>query len=131
MQLIYEKKGYITVSLNESPLYIIFDWTKLAVTVDELKDLHMKAYAFIQSKRVKTLIAETSKVTDVLFPEGIKWFGEEHVPRLAAAGLKRVVTVVPKIALSRFATKTWQAAVLGIELHNAASLEEALTLVIQ
>jgi hypothetical protein len=53
---IYQKAGYITVTYYEYPKYILFDWTRLAVTLDELKTLHMKAYEVIQAKGVKTLL---------------------------------------------------------------------------
>jgi hypothetical protein len=90
----------------------------------------MKAYEDVVAKKVKTLIAETSKCSDVLFPECIKWFGEEHVPRLAKAGVTRFITVVPGTALSRLTSKTWQGAVQGIEMHNVGSLAEALKIVV-
>jgi len=130
MQVIYKKDNYITVSFQEKPLHIVFDWSRLAVNLEELKELHMKAYEFVLSKKVKTLIADTSKVKDVLYKECIEWFGNEQVPRLSKVGVKRIITVVPKTALSRITTKSWQGAVEGIELHNADSLEDAIKLII-
>jgi hypothetical protein len=129
MELIYEKAGYIMVTFQERPLHVLFDWTRLGIPVEDLKELHLKAYDVIVAKGVKTLIAETSKVTDVLFRESIDWFGNEHVPRLSKAGVTRIVTVVPQTAMGRLSTKSWQGAVAGIELHNVATLADALKLV--
>ncbi|MFH2116213.1 MAG: hypothetical protein ABIJ86_17065 [Spirochaetota bacterium] len=128
---IYQNPKFITVTYFEKPKHILFDWVKLAIPLEDLKTLHMKAYEVAVEKKVKTLIAETSKVTDVLFQECIEWFGKDHVPRLAAGGVSRIITVVPKTALGRLTTKSWQGAVQGIEIHEVATLDDAIKLVVE
>lgn len=131
MQKIYEKEGFITVTFYEKPMYILFNWSKFSVSLAEMQELHMKTCEFVQNKKVKTLIGNTSKTTGVLFNECVEWFGKEQIPRLSKAGLKRFVTVVPHTALSRHSSKSWQQAVEGIDLYNCDTLEDAMNLIIE
>jgi hypothetical protein len=130
MQQIYEKLGFITVTFYERPRHILFDWTSFAIPFADLKDLFMKAYDVGVARGAKTLIAETSKVKDVLFNDAVQWWGDVQVPRLSKAGIVRIITVVPQTSLGRWSTKSWQGVVAGIELHNVGTLADAVKLVV-
>lgn len=124
--LIYEKQGYIQVRYQPEKDYIIFDWTNFLVTLAEITELHTRALAAAREKGCYYYIAETSRVTNMLRPEVIRWWADDWVPRLNDAGLKAIITVVPSVALAAMSTHSWQAQVIGsITMLNARSLPDA------
>jgi hypothetical protein len=124
--IIYEKPGYIQVVHRPELNYIVFDWTNFLVTLAEIKELHQKALATAQEKHCYYYVAETSRVTTTLRPEVIRWWADEWVASMAAAGIRGIVTVVPKAAIAALSTHSWQSQVInGIEMKNVKSLAEA------
>ena len=122
---IYKNENHVSVTYNSLKNYILFDWVNMAIPLDALKELHMKAYDVLKAKNVKTLVAETSKAQSVLFPECIEWWSNEHVPRLDSAGLKGIITVKGGNALTRLTNKSWQGATGGIDLYEVPTLGDA------
>lgn len=124
--LIYEKQGYIQVRYQADKDYIIFDWTNFLVTLAEITELHHKALDAARANGCWYYVAETSRVTNMLRPEVIRWWADDWVPRLNEAGLKAIITVVPSVALAAMSTHSWQAQVVGsITMLNARSLSDA------
>ena len=125
--IIHEVPNFIQVSYSPGKDYILFDWTDFLVTLEQIKVIHQKALDVAVQKQIYFYVAETSKVNSVLRSEVIKWWGEEWVPKLTAAGLKAIVTVVPmKVGLASISTHNWQVQVVGsIVMKNVRSLAEA------
>ena len=124
--IIYEKHNYIKVVYHPDKNYIVFDWTDFLVTLDEIRELHEKALNVALLKKCYFYIAETSKVRSVLRQEVIRWFGDVWVPKLVAAKIKAIVTVVPTSSLAKLSTRSWQAVVLdGIMMKNVKNVAEA------
>jgi hypothetical protein len=124
--IIHEIPSYVRLSYNSEKNYILFDWTDFDVTLDEIKVLHQKALDTALQTGCFYFIAETSKVKTILRKEVVRWFGEVWVPKLAAAGLKAIVTVVPDIGLATLSTRHWQAGVVAsIKMKNVTNLAEA------
>ena len=58
--------------------------------------------------KVKVLVVDTSQATGVFSQEDQQWLAEYAIPELAKAGLKAVITVLPKNANTLLATKRWK-----------------------
>jgi alkylhydroperoxidase family enzyme len=128
--IIYEKPKYIQVVYHPDKNIIVFDWTDFLVTLQEIQELHEKALKIAQENGCYYYVAETSKVTNMLRPEVIKWWADIWVPKMVSAGLKAIVTVVPSSAIAAFSTHGWQAQVLdGITMANVRSFADAERLI--
>jgi hypothetical protein len=125
--VVYEKPGFIKITHERDLNYLLYDWASFAVQLPDMKDLHLAAHKVIGDKKVKTILADTSLVKNVLYSDCIQWFGEVAMPKFNAAGLKSIITIVPKTALSMISTVNWQAVELGgIKLMNMHTRAEAL-----
>jgi hypothetical protein len=130
--LIYEKPNHIQVVYYPNENFILFDWTNFRVTLAEIRELHEKALATAQEKGCYYYIAETSKVRNILPGDVIRWWGEVWVPKLVAAGLRAIVTVVPSSTstLATLSTHDWQVVVVGgITMKNVKSFSAAKALI--
>ena len=127
---VYENKKFITVTLEDSPKkHLLYSWTKTYITLDEFKEMHLTAIQSIKSNGITSLISDSSSVTDVPTDACKEWLGKDLIPLMAEAGVKRLITVVPQTALGRLGTKSWQQQVLGIDLYDVKSKEEAYSLI--
>jgi hypothetical protein len=125
-RLIHETPQRVQVRIRASRGYVVFDWSSFSIKLDEIEIAHRKALAAAEAERCLYYIADTSKVRDVLPQEVIAWWGSVWVPKLAKAGLRAIVTVVPGSALASLSTRSWQAGVVaGITMLNAPTLSRA------
>jgi hypothetical protein len=127
MNVIYQKLGVATVTYNESPKYILYNWEKNAVKLEDYKELHLKALDVIKQNKVYNLISDSSTVTDVPFNECLNWLSTELMPKLSAAGVTKLITIVPQTALSRIGTKSWQQKIMGIDMYDVKDRKDALS----
>jgi hypothetical protein len=127
---IYHKQNCITVTYKQSPKYLLYDWHKNFMSLEIFKEAHLTALEAIKTNSIISLISDSSKVTDVPVEECLEWLGKGLVPLLAKAGVKQLITIVPKTALSRIGTKSWQRQVLGIDMYDVKDMQEALDLII-
>jgi len=107
MEKIYDGKN-VKVYYSSLKNYIMFEWQKYYMSLDELKEPFAAALSTAKAKGVKTYATDVRNVKDVLSPECLNWWINEHVPVLSGMGLKRILTVPPIVALGRLATNTWQ-----------------------
>jgi len=107
MEKIYDGKN-VKVYYSSIKNYIMFEWQKYYMSLDELKEPFAVALSTAKAKGVKTYATDVRNVKDVLSPECIDWWLNVHVPVLSGMGLKRILTVPPIVALGRLATNTWQ-----------------------
>ena len=126
---IYENEKFIKVSLVDSPKHILYDWKKTYITLAEFKEMHLTAIEAIKANGVYNLISDSSKVTDVPQDECKEWLGTQLIPLLSQAGVKKLITIVPQTALGRLGTKSWQQKVMGIDMYDVKSMDEAISLV--
>ena len=125
--LIYEKPGCVRVEYKPVGGYILLDWTSFMIQMAEIQELHQKTLAAAKQYHCYYYLAETSRVRTVFLKEIIRWWGDVWVPKLAEAGLKAIVTVVPESALALLSTRSWQAEVTqGITMKNVKTLAEAI-----
>jgi hypothetical protein len=124
--IIYEDPRYIKATYEAEKGYILFDWVDFLIPLEDIKVLHAKALDIVINKQCPYYIAETSKVTTVLRPEVIEWWADIWVPKIAEAGTKAIITVVPTTAIAAMSTHSWQVQVVaGIVMQNAKTLAEA------
>ena len=130
--IIYENAKYIKVVYLPEKNYIVFDWVDFLIPLADIKELHEKALTAAQQNQCYYYMAQTAKVTTVLSSEIIKWWADEWVPKLIAAGIRAIVTVVPSTAIAAMSTHSWQAQVIGsITMMNAKSIDDAEAIIKQ
>ena len=122
---IYNNPKFVKVTYNQFKNYILFDWSNMAISLEELKELHTKASDVVKKRGVKTLVAETSKATSILFPQCIEWWSNEQVPAYDEAGINSIITVKGGNALTRLTNKSWQGATGGIDIYEVPTLVDA------
>lgn len=128
--IVYEKPGCVRVEYRPMENFILLDWTAFTTSMAEIQELHEKTLAAAKQHHCYYYLAETSKVRTVFLREIIRWWGDIWVPKLAAAGLKAIVTVVPTSALAQLSTRSWQAEVTaGITMRNVKSFAEATAII--
>ncbi|MBI3805641.1 MAG: hypothetical protein HY282_17970 [Nitrospirae bacterium] len=83
-----------------------------------------------RKKLANALIVDTSQATGVFSQEDQQWLAEYAIPELAKAGLKAVITVLPKKAGTLLATMRWKrnGSQSGTDYLEADSLQTALDL---
>ena len=122
---IYSNPKFVKVTYNQMKNYILFDWTSMAIPLEDLKELHTKACDLVKQRGVKTLVAETSKASGVLFPQCIEWWANEQVPAYDGAGVNAIITVKGGNPLTRLTNKSWQGATGGIDIYEVPTLVDA------
>jgi hypothetical protein len=127
---IYQKASCITVTYSDSPKHLLYDWSKMWISLEDFKEMHLTALAKIKEKGVTSLISDASKVVDVPMKECIEWLGKELIPLLSQAGVKKLITVVPGTALGKIGTKSWQNQVMGIDMYDVKDRAEGLKLLV-
>ena len=73
------------------------------------------------------VIVDTSKAKGVLKQEDQEWFGTYLFPKLQAAGIKAIITIVPGDALSKLTARQWTRTgqQFGVEFIDTATLQTA------
>jgi hypothetical protein len=127
---IYQKENCISVTYFDSPKYLLYEWSKMWVKLEDFKEMHLTALKTIKEKGITSLITDASVVTDIPMDECVEWLGKELIPLLSNAGVKRIITIVSGSALSRIGTKSWQNKVMGIDMYDVKDKSEALKLLV-
>ena len=75
----------------------------------------------------KVVIVDTSKAKGVLKQEDQEWFGTYLFPKLQAAGIKAIITIVPSDALAKLTARQWTRTgqQFGVEFIDTATLQTA------
>lgn len=124
---IYDDGHYLRVEDHPEARCVVFNWTRFAISLEDIKKAHYAALEVVKAKGYETLIADTGNVAGVLFPDVVAWWEGEMIGKYVDAGIRQVLTVVPKSALGRLSTKDWQKQVVGkLSTLNVKSLDDAL-----
>jgi hypothetical protein len=126
--VIYESPGYLEVRFIEGKNYIVFVWEDFSIPLADIKRAHELALAFAVQRGCLRFVAECSRARDSLLPEVIVWWRSVWMPKLAAAGLRRIVTVQRRSTLAALSNRDWQRDEgSGIEMLNVDSISDAET----
>jgi hypothetical protein len=126
MDTIFSEKPFLKVKYYPLKGYILFKWHKLNIELSQLKIAHKKALKIAEEKKCFYFIADTSEASLTLTPEVIGWWRSEWVPKMQKAGIKVILTILPKNYLSLYSTDDWHLAEYkNIILQNVKDLEEA------
>jgi hypothetical protein len=125
--ILYECKGFLEVDYVEEGDYIAFSWVDFSISFAEIKRAHEAALDFATRRLCFRYLADCSRARDALSPEVIVWWRKTWVPALVAAGVTRIVTVVPSSTLAALSNRDWQRdPERRIEMLNVESLAAAV-----
>ena len=127
LMVIYECPGFLRVVFDADAEYFSFEWEDFSISLAEIKKAHKAALSAAVAKACFRYVAQCARARDSLLPEVVFWWRSEWVPKLIAAGVSRIVTVVPSSTLATLSNRDWQRELQdGIEIINVASFEAAL-----
>jgi hypothetical protein len=125
--LVYECPGFLRVVFVEDAEYFVFEWEDFSISLEEIRRAHAAALTAAVAKTCFRYIAQCARARDSLLPEVVVWWRRTWVPGLIAAGVRRIVTVVPSSTLAALSNRDWQRELQdGLELINVGSLDEAV-----
>lgn len=122
----YEKPGVVTCTLEGKK--IIVKWNQMH------KGDIVKECCLAQADKVqfgaKVIIVDVVDATGALPQETQDWLASTFFPKVHQFGVKAIITVLPKSALTKLTAKQWMSngSPFGFEMFDAASLEDAHTL---
>lgn len=132
MERVYEGKAS-DMDLEASTQTLWVRWKKMHVSADLRGDL-TQGLALVRRHGVRHWVADVSGVTTPTQKDDQVWIAEQG-PKFIEAGLKSIVTVVPKSAIAKLSTKGWQGELqskgAGFVMVDVASLEEAAQVIAQ
>ena len=123
---LYNAEGYVNAWYDSSNQIIVAKWYKMT-TKDHVRPSCEAQLQKAKSAPVKCVVVDTSDAIGTPFPEDQKWFGEYLFPNMQANGVKAIITVLPKNALTKLGTKTWTktGTQFNMDFLEVASLEDA------
>ncbi len=106
MKTLYNKPNYVETMLDESLKCIIVTWLNLSngdiVTESCLAQLEEV------KKGATVIIVDTYEARSVPPQDVQDWFGTTLFPAYSKAGLKAIITVIPKRPTTRLGAKRWK-----------------------
>ena len=126
MGTIFLEKPYLKIKYYPEKGYILFKWHRFNITLSQMKIAHKKALKIAEETKCFYYIADTSEAELTLTPEVIGWWRTEWVPKLLEAGIKAILTIMPKNFLAKYSTDAWHLAdYKNIIMKNFENLEKA------
>jgi hypothetical protein len=104
---LYTVDGVVETSYDPSIKSIIVTWIHLGPH-DHLRPCLEAQVDCVENDGAKVILVDTAESTGVLAQVDQTWFGEYVFPTYQRNGVKAVITVVPKSALTNLAAKQWQ-----------------------
>jgi hypothetical protein len=124
--VLFESSGFLKLNYIPEKGYIVFAWEDFSISLAEIKKAHEAALAVAVERGCFGYIADCSRARDSLLPEVILWWRKTWMPKLAAAGIRKIVTVESRSVLSSLSNRNWQRDEgSGIEMVNVGSLAAA------
>mgnify|MGYP000930798166 CR=1 FL=1 len=104
--MLYDAPGFGSAWYESSNNCIYAYWENM------LTQKHMRPSCEAQLEAVKkygakAVIIDTSDSKGTPMVDDQKWFGEYLFPNMQKAGIKAIITVLPKDALAKLGAKTW------------------------
>lgn len=131
MTIFYQKEGVVTASANAAAGTMTVKWDSL------LDDESIVACCEAQIEQVKKgtkyLFLDVSVANGVPSQKRQEWFENFLFPQFSALGLKASITILPKSAMTKLASKKWvkNSAPFKFDSFEAASMGDAEELVRQ
>lgn len=125
--VIKEYAGVVTVTLHPELSMLKLSWTSFFNAKDVFKPVLELQLELVKKHGLRHVVVDSSVTTGVLPDDAQKWIVEDFFPRQGKTTLKKLITIVPKSAVTQLANKRWQSVgnAFGFEILNAASLEDA------
>lgn len=128
MSVFYNQPGIVEAEVNPALNCIVVHWENL----DNGKIVQECCLAQLEEvkKGVKTIIVDTATADGLVPFEVQEWFGTTLFPQLRDAGLKAIITVIPRSAITRLASKRWTntGKPFNFDMFDAESLDAAMNL---
>lgn len=123
---LYNAPGYGSAWYESTNQCIYAQWENM-LTKEHMRpscEAQLKAAAQYKAKAV---IIDSSNSKGLPVPEDQKWFGDYLFPNMQKAGIKAIITVLPKDALAKLGAKTWikTGSMFGIDFLEVGSVPEA------
>jgi hypothetical protein len=123
---IIAKPGFLSITYQETPGYLYFDWENFEISLGDCMDAFARAEKAMVEQGVFFIVSDIVKVKQSLRPEVAQWWGEECLPSLAKCGVRLIVNVVPASA----PTKSGNSDVVNtIVMQSAHSVSQAESLI--
>ena len=125
-----------TVFKQDGIVHVEYD-TALKATISTWQNLGPHDYMvpsmnaeidWCKENEVRVCIVDTSEATGVPSQEEQNWYADFAYPAFQAAGVKAIITVIPKSAISKLATSQWNktGSQFEIDFIDAPTMEEAI-----
>jgi len=124
--MLYEAHGFGNAWYESSNNCIYAHWDNMLTSIHMRPSCEAQLQAAIKYK-AKAVIIDTSisKGTPVLNDQ--KWFGDYLFPNMQKAGIKAIITVLPKDALAKLGAKSWNktGSLFNMDFIEVGTLMEA------
>ncbi|UXX80311.1 hypothetical protein N7E81_04255 [Reichenbachiella carrageenanivorans] len=125
MTTFYKKEGVVTASSNAAAGTMTVQWDSLLD--DQAIEECCQAQIEQVKKGIKILFLDVSVANGVPSQKRQEWFENYLFPNFSALGLKASITILPKSALTKLASKKWvkNSGAFNFDVFEAASLNDA------
>jgi hypothetical protein len=132
MEILYKKETIVQTEFDSKQKIIVVTWKSLSghPYLKECVQMHVD---LVKEKGAQALIIDVSEATGVPTQEEQSWFGSYVFPNYDKYGLKIIVTILPKSALTEMSARKWNqtASTFRFNTFETGSKENAFELVSQ
>lgn len=129
MKIFYQKEGVVTATTDTAASAMTVKWNSLLddQAIEECCELQIRQV----KEGIKFLLLDVSEATGVPSLKRQEWFESYLFPNFSIAGLKAAITILPKSAVTKLASKKWvkNAGPFKFDMFEAASIEDATELI--
>lgn len=127
---LYNKPGVVKAEIDNGLKSIVVTYHNLSEG-DIVKTCCLAQMEEVKKGNTKVIIVDTSQSTGVLPMDIQEWLSSVMFPDLEKKGLKSIITVLPKNALTKLATKHWTktGSDFSFSMYETDSLDSAKKLV--
>ncbi len=125
-KVLYTQPNIVKVIYNSETKTIIARWDNLGPH-DYTQRCTQAQLACVQRDRARVIIVDTSQAKGVLNLTDQEWFRTYLFPALEKAGLRAIITIIPREAVTKLSTQRWKRTgqQVGIEFIEVANFEIA------
>jgi hypothetical protein len=124
--ILYDAPGFCHTWYESSNGCIYAKWENMLTSKHMRPNCEEQLQAAIKFK-AKAVIIDTSQSKGTPLVDDQKWFGEYLFPNMQKAGIKAIITVLPKDALAKLGAKSWNktGSMFEIDFIEVGSVAEA------
>ena len=126
--MLYDAPGYGNAWFESSNNCIYAHWDNMLTSKHMRPCCEAQLQAAIKNN-AKAVIIDTASAKGTPVLDDQKWFGDYLFPNLRKAGIKVIITVLPKDALAKLGAKAWNktGTMFDMDFIEVGSLAEAET----